>query len=169
MEFSQKFIGELLKIFEVTGKVTTTGLKYQVPEDQKVQCDKVIHQKYRSAVGKLLWMAQLKTTSSIPSRSFQDLSSIPKIRTSRILFTCSSMSIRPETLSLSWSLSFQSGIKRASFRFKLSASLIQIGQVVKSQSQQAVHWFQYSMSTFSRQVEPKLQSLIHQQKVSSTQ
>ena len=59
MEFSQKFIDELLKIFEVTGKVTTTGLKLQaLPEDQKVQCDKVIHQKYRSAVGKLLWMAQ---------------------------------------------------------------------------------------------------------------
>ena len=30
MEFSQKFIDELLKIFEVTGKVTTTGLKLQV-------------------------------------------------------------------------------------------------------------------------------------------
>ena len=61
LEFSQKFIDELLKIFEVTGKVTTTGLKLQVlPEDQKAQCDKVIHQKYRSAVGKLLWMAQLR-------------------------------------------------------------------------------------------------------------
>ena len=61
MEFSQKFIDELLKIFEVTGKVTTTGLKLQVlPEDHKVQCDRVIHQNLRSAVGKLLWMAQLR-------------------------------------------------------------------------------------------------------------
>ena len=49
MEFSQKFIDELLKMFEVTGKVTkTTGLKLQVlPEHQKIQCDRVIHQKYR--------------------------------------------------------------------------------------------------------------------------
>ena len=61
MEFSQKLIDELLKIFEVTGKVTTASLKLQVlPEDQKAQCDRVIHQKYRSAVGKLLWMAQLR-------------------------------------------------------------------------------------------------------------
>ena len=44
MEFSQKFIYELLKIFEVTGKVTTTSLKLQaLPEDQKLQCDRVIH------------------------------------------------------------------------------------------------------------------------------
>ena len=67
MEFSQKFIDELLKIFEVTGKVTTTGLKLQaLPEDQKVQCDRVIHQKYRSAVGKLLWMAQLRDDLKYP-------------------------------------------------------------------------------------------------------
>ena len=67
MEFSQKFIDELLKIFEVTGKVTTTGLKLQVlPEDQKVQCDRVIHQRYRSAVGKPLWMAQLRDDLKYP-------------------------------------------------------------------------------------------------------
>ena len=64
---AQKFIDELLKIFEVTGKVTTTGLKLQaLPEDQKVQCDKIIHQKYRSAVGKLLWMAQLRDDLKSP-------------------------------------------------------------------------------------------------------
>ena len=58
---SFNFIDELLKIFEVTGKVTTTGLKLQaLPEDQKAQCDKVTRQKFRSAVGKLLWMAQLR-------------------------------------------------------------------------------------------------------------
>ena len=67
MDFSQKFIDELLKIFEVTGKVTTTSLKLQVlPEDQKAQCDKVIHQIYRSAVGKLLWMAQLRDELKYP-------------------------------------------------------------------------------------------------------
>ena len=67
MEFSQKFVDEVLKIFEVTGKVTTTGLKLQVlPEDQKAQCDRVIHQKHRSAVGKLLWMAQLRDDLKYP-------------------------------------------------------------------------------------------------------
>ena len=67
MEFSQKFIDELLKIFEVTGRVTTTGLKLQaLPEDQKVQCDNFIHQKYRSDVGKLLWMAQLRDDLKYP-------------------------------------------------------------------------------------------------------
>ena len=67
MEFSQKFIDDLLRIFEVTGKVTTTGLKLQaIPEDQKVQCDRVIHQKFRSAVGKLLWMAQLRDDLKYP-------------------------------------------------------------------------------------------------------
>ena len=40
---SQTLIDELLKTFEVTGKVTTTGLKLQaVSEDQNAQCDKVI-------------------------------------------------------------------------------------------------------------------------------
>ena len=42
-------------------------LKLQaLPEDQKVQCDKVIHQKYRSAIGKLLWMAQLRDDLRYP-------------------------------------------------------------------------------------------------------
>ena len=38
MEFSQKFIDEMLKIFTVTGQVTTTGLKlHALSEDQKDQ------------------------------------------------------------------------------------------------------------------------------------
>ena len=100
-------------------------------------------------------------TSSIRSRSFQDHSSIPKIGTSKTSFTCSSMSIRPETSSSSWSLSYQSGIRKASFRFRLSAIQIQIGQVVKNQGSQqvAVHWCQYSMSIFSQQAELRLQLL----------
>ena len=98
------------------------------------------------------------------------ISLILKIRTSKILFTCSGMSIRLETLSSSWSLNFQSGIKRASFPFRLSAIQAQTGQVVNNQgSQQVVHWFQYSMFIFSQQVELKLQLLIHQRKASSMQ
>ena len=54
-------------MFEVTGKVTTTSLKLQaLPEDEKTQCDKIIHQKYRSAVGKLLWMAQFRDDLKCP-------------------------------------------------------------------------------------------------------
>ena len=128
MEFSQKFIDELLKIFEVTGKVTTTGLKLQVlPEDQKVQCDSVIHQKYRSAVGKLLWMAQLRDDLKHPVKELSRSLINPQDQDIKISFTCSSMSIRLETLFSSWSLSFQSGIKKASFPFRLSAIQIQTG------------------------------------------
>ena len=64
--FFQKFIDELLKIYEITGKVTTTGLKLQLPEDLKVPCGKVTHQKLRTAVGKLLWMAQLRDDLKYP-------------------------------------------------------------------------------------------------------
>ena len=141
MEFSQKFIDELLKIFEVTGKVTTTGLKLQVlPEDQKAQCDRVIHQNYRSAVGKLLWMAQLRDDLKYPVKELSRSLINPQDQDIKILFTCSSMSIRLETLSSSWSLNFQSGIKRAGFQFRLSAIQTQTGQVVKNQgSQRVVH------------------------------
>ena len=109
-------------------------------------------------------------TSSIRSRSYPGHSSVPKIRTSKISFNCSSMSITQETSSLSWSLSFQSGIRKASFRFRLSAIQIQIGQVVKNQgSQQVVHWCQYSISIFSQQAELRHQLLIPQQRVNSMQ
>ena len=145
MEFSQKFIDELLKIFEVSGKVTTTGLK-------------------------LGWLSS-GMTSSIRPKSFQDHSSTHKIRISKLSFTCSSMSIRPETSSSSWTLSFQSEIRKASFQFRLSAIQIQIWQVVKNQgNQQVVHWFKCSMSTFSQPVELKLSQLFtHQRKASSIQ
>ena len=69
MEFSQKFIDELLKIFEVTGKVTTTGLKLQAIPEQKIRrlnATKSIHQRLRSAVGKLLCMAQLRDDLKYP-------------------------------------------------------------------------------------------------------
>ena len=65
-EFSQKFIDELLKIFEVTGKVTTRSQTSSSSRRSEAQCDKVIHQKFRSAVGKLLWMAQLRDDLKYP-------------------------------------------------------------------------------------------------------
>ena len=48
-----------------------------------------------------------------------------------MMFTCSGVSIRQETSSSSWSLSFQSGIRKASSQFRLSATQIQIGRLSK--------------------------------------
>ena len=113
MEFSQKFIDELLKIFEVTSKVTIAGLKLQaLSEDEKALRDKVIHQKSGELWENFFGWLNSEATSSIPLMTFQDHSSIRKIKTSKISFTCSSMSIRPKTLFLSWSLSFPSVLKR---------------------------------------------------------
>ena len=135
MEFSQKFMDDLLRLFEVTGKVAITGLKLQaLREDQRAQCDKVIHQKFRSVFGNFFGWLSSGMTSTTRARSFQDHSSTRKIRTSNShsLDALSSMSIRQETSSSSWSLSFQSGIRKASSRFSLSAVEIQSGQVVKN-------------------------------------
>ena len=112
-EFSQKFMDELLNLLKVTGKVTTTSLKLKpVPENPKAQCDK--------AIGKHLRMAEPKDDPNTMSRSCHARSSILKIRTSKIWLICSS-------------LSFQAGISKGSFQFRLSAIQIQTGLVVKSQ------------------------------------
>ena len=171
MEFSQKFIDELLKIFEVMGKVTTTGLKLQtLPEDQKAQRDNVIHQSSGQLLENFFGWFSSGTTLSIRSKNSQARSSTRKIRTSKISSICSSMSNRQGASSSSWSLSFRSGIRKANFRFRLSAIQIQIGQVVKNQgSQRVVHKFQCSMSTFNQQAELRFQLLILQPKVNSMQ
>ena len=50
----------------ISGK-ESTGLKLQaLSEDQTAQCDRVILQKFRSPVGKLLWMAQLRDDLKYP-------------------------------------------------------------------------------------------------------
>ena len=63
----------------------------------------------------------------------EDHSPTLRIRVSKFSLTCSSVSIRPETPSLSWNLSFQWGMDKASFQFRLSAIQIQI-------------WSQYSVN-----------------------
>ena len=92
-------------------------------------------------------------TSSIRSKSSRDHSSILKIRTAKISFTRSSVSIRQEASPSSWSLSFRSGIKKASFLLRLSA--IQIGQVGcqksrKSTSGSLVSVFNVNLQSTSR-------------------
>ena len=75
MESSQKFIDELLKIFESLARSQQQAQTSGFSEDQKVQWDKVIHQEFGTAMGKLLWMAQLRDDLEHPvkelSRSLQ--------------------------------------------------------------------------------------------------
>ena len=73
MEFPQKLIDNWLGLFDVKGKSTTNGVKiHQVPKEDQVQCEKGMHSKFRTAIGKLLWMSQLRVmTSSSLSRNCQ--------------------------------------------------------------------------------------------------
>ena len=67
MEFPQKLIDSLLGLFEVKGKSTTNGVKIQqVSKEDQVQCEKEMHSKFRTAIGKLLWMSQLRDDIKFP-------------------------------------------------------------------------------------------------------
>ena len=77
MEFSQKFIDELLKIFEVTGKVTTSGLESfrLFPKIKRLNVTKsFIRSSGQQWVNFFGWLSPW-TTSSRTSRNFQDYSS----------------------------------------------------------------------------------------------
>ena len=76
-------------------------------------------------------VANSEMTSSTPSRSFRDHSSTLRTKSPRVSFTCSSLSIRLETLSLSQNLSVQSGINKASFQFSLSVLRFRLGRLSK--------------------------------------
>ena len=55
MEFPQKLIDNLLGLFDVKGKSTTNGIKIQqVPKEDQIKCEKEMHSKFRTAIGKLL-------------------------------------------------------------------------------------------------------------------
>ena len=147
MSFSQQFIEELLNIFEVTGKVTTTGLKHQaVPENQKAECDKALHPKFRAATGKLFRMAQLRDHLISKFGSFA-----PVCQPEKALSLCHGTSAPCHK---STRQAPKSGCQL--FRFRL-------GKLSKKHgSQQVVHWFQFSMPIFNQPAEFKLQLLIHQ-------
>ena len=67
MEFPQKLIDNLLGLFDVRGKSTTNGVKIQqVPKEDHVKCEKEMHSKFRTAIGKLLWMSQLRDDIKYP-------------------------------------------------------------------------------------------------------
>ena len=54
MEFPQKLIDNLLGLFEVKGKSTSNGVKIQqISKEDQIQCEKEMHSKFRTAIGKL--------------------------------------------------------------------------------------------------------------------
>ena len=64
---SSKPIDNLLGLFEVKGKSTTNGVKIQqVSKEDQVKCEKEMHSKFRTAIGKLLWMSQLRDDIKFP-------------------------------------------------------------------------------------------------------
>ena len=79
MEFSQKFIDNLLGLFKVTTKVTTNGVKIPtIPKEDQVKCDKESYSLFRTAVGKLLWMSQLRDDIKHPVKELSRSLSNPQ-------------------------------------------------------------------------------------------
>ena len=113
MEFPQKLIDSLLGLFDVKGKSTTNGVKiHQVPKEDQVQCEKGMHSKFRTAIGKLLWMSQLRDDIKFPvkelSRSLVNPQPVDFDNLVHLL-----KSIRLGTTFSSWSLKFPQQILRA--------------------------------------------------------
>ena len=55
MEFPQKCIDKLLRLFEITSRVTTHGVTIPVTSrDDEVKCDSNSHARFRTVVGKCL-------------------------------------------------------------------------------------------------------------------
>ena len=66
MEFSQKFIDNLLGLFKATAKVTTNGVKILWFQKRTKSSDKESHSLFRTAVGKFLWTSQLRDDIKYP-------------------------------------------------------------------------------------------------------
>ena len=135
MEFPQKLIDNLLGLFGVTGKSTTNGVKIQqISKEDQIQCEKEMHSKFRTAIGKLLWMSQLRDDIKFPvkelSRSLINPQAIDFDNLIHLL-NFSSMSIRLGTSCMSWILSYQQQILKGSFQWKLWVTQIQIGRMSK--------------------------------------
>ena len=167
MDFSQQFIGELRKIFEVTGKVTTTGLKLQaLSQDHKFSVTK----SFIRSSGRLDGSAQRRPQVS-RQRAFEIAHQSSRWRYQKshsLAQVC--QSDQRLRLCHGASTSNQESRWQVSFWFRLSAIQIQIGQVVKSQGhQQVAHCSQSSMSFFSPPAKLRLQLLTRQQSMNFTQ
>ena len=67
MEFPQKLIDNLLDLSKVKARSTTNGVKMQtISKEDQVKSDKDMHSKFRTAIGKLLWMSQLRDDIKFP-------------------------------------------------------------------------------------------------------
>ena len=80
MEFSQKFIDNLLSLFKITSKGHHKWCQdSDGPEEDQVKCDKENHFLFSTAVGKLLWMSQLRDDIKYPVKELsRSLSSNPQ-------------------------------------------------------------------------------------------
>ena len=64
---SSKLIDNLLDLFKVTERSTTNGVKAQaISKEDQVKCERDMHSIFRTAIGKLLWMSQLRYDIKFP-------------------------------------------------------------------------------------------------------
>ena len=81
MEFSQKLNDNLLGLFRISSRLMTNGVKIPlVPKEDQVKCDKESHSLFRTAVGKLLWMSQLRDDIKHPVKELSRSVKSPEIR-----------------------------------------------------------------------------------------
>ena len=80
MQFLPKFIKlTCLACFKITARVTTTGVKTRlVPKEDQIKCDRESHSVFRTAVGKLLWMSQLRDDIKHPVKELSRSLSTPQ-------------------------------------------------------------------------------------------
>ena len=117
MEFPQKLIDNLLGLFEVRGKSTTNGIKiHQISKEDQIQCEKEMYSKFRKAIGKFLWMSQLRDDIKFTVKELSRSLINPQDVDFDNLIHFSSMSIKPETMYMSWILIFRQQILKGSFQ-----------------------------------------------------
>ena len=116
MEFSQKFIDNLLGLFRITSRVTTNGVKLpMVPKEDQVRCGKENHSLFRTAVGKLLWMSQLRDDIKYPVKELSRSVSNPQ---ESDFDNLKHLLKYVNQTSSSWSVRFQPRILKVSFQLR---------------------------------------------------
>ena len=166
MEFSQKFID----IFRISSRVTTNGVKIPlVPKEDQVKYDLESHSLFRTAVGKLLWMSQLRDDIKHPVQELSRSLSNPQESDFDNIKNLLNYINQNRDFIFIMELKFQRQILKVSFPWGLSATQTQSRRNVKSHEDQLVaHWSRCSHSISRQQAGHKLQCLIHQQKQNCT-
>ena len=120
------------------------------PEDQKVQCDKVIHQKFRTAMGKLLWMAQLRDDLKHPVEEL--LRSLSNPQDQDVQNVIRLLRYDNQTRDFVFVMEPQLPIRNQQGKFPIQIVSYSDSGWAGCQSQgnqRVVHWSRYSMSTFT--------------------